>query len=197
MPYLLRKRLGNVSIVIMEAMSNIILIGPMGAGKTTQGKWLARHLGREFVDLDVFIEQSTGTDIMHIFETEGEVGFRKREAEALAFVLNRDNLVLSTGGGTVLAEANRLLLKQRGTVIYLHLPPEMQLQRLASDRKRPLLQFPDRAERLQQLSVVRTPLYHQCADITLDLSQVPMSQVKHRILDAITDYFAENSRHHA
>lgn len=181
----------------MEAMSNLILIGPMGAGKTTQGKWLARHLGMDFIDLDVCIEQSTGTDIVHIFETEGEAGFRKRETDALGTALCRDNLVLSTGGGTILAESNRALLKQRGTVIYLHLPPEMQLQRLASDRKRPLLQTPDRAERLQQLSVIRTPLYQQCADITLDLSQIPMSQVRHRILDAVTDYFAEKPRHHA
>lgn len=178
-------------------MPNLILIGPMGAGKTTQGKWLARHLGMDFVDLDVCIEQSTGTDIVHIFETEGEAGFRKRESDALSKVLSRENLVLSTGGGTILAESNRALLKQRGTVIYLHLPPEMQLQRLASDRKRPLLQTADRSERLQQLSIIRTPLYRQCADITLDLSQIPMSQVKHRILDAITDYFAEMPRHHA
>lgn len=178
-------------------MSNLILIGPMGAGKTTQGKWLARHLGMDFIDLDVCIEQSTGTDILHIFETEGEAGFRKRESETLAAVLCRDNLVLSTGGGTVLAEANRAVLKQCGTVIYLHLPPEMQLQRLASDRKRPLLQTPDRAERLQELSEIRTPIYRQCADITLDLSRIPMSQVRHRILDAITEYRADAPTRHA
>lgn len=178
-------------------MSNLILIGPMGAGKTTQGKWLARHLGMDFIDLDVCIEQATGTDIMHIFETEGEAGFRKRESEALATVLRRDNLVLSTGGGTVLAETNRTLLKLRGTVIYLHIPPEMQLQRLASDRKRPLLQTPDRAERLQDLSEIRTPIYRQCADITLDLSRIPMSQVRHRILDAITEYHTETQSRHA
>lgn len=178
-------------------MSNLILIGPMGAGKTTQGKWLARHLGMDFIDLDVCIEQATGTDIMHIFETEGEAGFRKRESEALATVLRRDNLVLSTGGGTVLAETNRTLLKLRGTVIYLHIPPEMQLQRLASDRKRPLLQTPDRAERPQDLSEIRTPIYRQCADITLDLSRIPMSQVRHRILDAITEYHTETQSRHA
>ena len=181
----------------MEAMSNLILIGPMGAGKTTQGKWLARHLGMDFIDLDICIEQATGTDIVHIFETEGEAGFRKRESEALSAVLCRNNLVLSTGGGTVLAEANRTLLKQRGTVVYLHLPPEMQLQRLAADRKRPLLQTPDRAERLQELSEIRTPIYRRCADITLDLSRIPMSQVRHRILDAITEYRAEAQTRHA
>jgi shikimate kinase len=181
----------------MEAMSNLILIGPMGAGKTTQGKWLARHLGMDFIDLDSCIEQATGTDILHIFETEGEAGFRKRESEALNTVLCRDNIVLSTGGGTVLAEANRILLKQRGTVVYLHLPPEMQLQRLAGDRKRPLLQTPDRAERLQELSEIRTPIYRRCADITLDLSRIPMSQVRHRIMDAITEYRAEAQARHA
>ena len=181
----------------MNASTNLILIGPMGAGKTTQGRWLARRLRMDFVDLDASIELATGTDIMHIFETEGEAGFRKRESETLATILRRDDLVLSTGGGTVLAEANRALLRQRGTVIYLHLPPEMQLQRLASDRKRPLLQTPDRAERLQALSIIRTPIYQQCADITLDLSHIAMSQVRHRILDAVSEYRATGLARHA
>ena len=88
----------------------------------------------------------------------------------------------------ILAEHNRALLARRGTVIYLQLPPEMLLQRLAGDRKRPLLQTPDRAGRLQMLSEQRTPIYRQCADITLDLDRIPLSQVRHRILEAVRHY---------
>ena len=178
-------------------MSNLILIGPMGAGKTTNGKWLARQLGKTFIDMDAYIEQKTGTGITHIFELEGEAGFRQREAAALAEILASDNQVIATGGGSVLLDANRELMKRRGLVLYMHIPPEMQLQRLLNDRKRPLLQTGDRAERLQELSEIRTPIYRQCADITLDLSRIAMSQVRHRILDAITEYRAEVQTRHA
>ena len=103
----------------MNAMSNLILIGPMGAGKTTNGKWLARQLGKTFIDMDAYIEQKTGTGITHIFELEGEAGFRQREAAALAEILASDNQVIATGGGSVLLDANRELMKRRGLVLYL------------------------------------------------------------------------------
>src|SRR5574343_29315 len=136
----------------MSANANLILIGPMGAGKTTHGKLLARQLGRRFVDLDAHIEQHTGTSISHIFDLEGEAGFRRRESEALAEV-----------------------------------PPEQQLQRLAGDRKRPLLQCADRAGRLQQLSEIRTPLYRACADIHIDLSRMPMTKVRHHLIECLNE----------
>ncbi|WP_395770614.1 shikimate kinase [Arenimonas sp.] len=172
----------------MNARSNLILIGPMGVGKTTHGKWLARQLGKAFVDLDADIENRTGASIADIFELEGEAGFRRRESEALARVLSEDGQVIATGGGAVLNEDNRTLMRQRGLVVHLHIPPEQQLQRLANDRKRPLLQSEDRAGRLQQLYEVRTPLYRGCANLSLDLSRMPMSRIRPHLLQAITEF---------
>ena len=169
-------------------MSNLILIGPMGAGKSTSGKWLAKKLGRAFIDLDTCIEQQTGTTISNIFELEGETGFRQRESVALAEVLTHNNQVIATGGGVVLLEHNRWLMKQHGVVLYLHISPELQLRRLATDKKRPLLQTPDRAERLQTLSEIRTPIYRACADLSIDLSCMPISRIRPALLQLLTDY---------
>lgn len=181
----------------MNTRSNLILIGPMGVGKTTHGKWLARQLGRAFVDLDAYIENRTGASIADIFELEGEAGFRRRESEALAAVLAGDGQVIATGGGAVLNEDNRRLMRQRGLVMHLHIPPEQQLQRLANDRKRPLLQGGDRASRLQELYEIRTPMYRACADLSLDLSRMPMSRIRPHLLQAITDYRSEMDTPHA
>ncbi len=168
-------------------MSNVILIGPMGAGKTTNGKWLAKQLGKKFVDMDAYIEQKTGTSITHIFELEGEIGFRQREAIALTELLRLENQVIATGGGCILLEANRDLMPKRGLVVYMHIPPEMQLQRLLNDKKRPLLQTDNRAECLQQLAAIRNPLYESCAEIKLDISSMPISQIHPQLLKAIHD----------
>jgi shikimate kinase len=172
----------------MNSLSNIILIGSMGAGKTTNGKWLAKQLGKTFVDLDAFIEQNTGTSISHIFELEGEAGFRIRESAALAEVLANDNQVLATGGGAVLLPENRMLMNNRGVVVFLNIPPEMQLQRLLKDTKRPLMQTADRALRLKQLADERTPIYLNCADIQLNLGTIPLSQIRHTLLRLISNY---------
>ena len=171
----------------MNRTSNIILIGPMGAGKTTNGKWLARQLGKKFIDMDAYIEQKTGTSITHIFELEGELGFRQREASALVELLELENQVIATGGGCILDGHNRALMSQHGLVMYLSIPPEVQLQRLLNDKKRPLLQTRDRAQRLQELAAVRNPLYESCAEIKLDISRMPMSQIRPCLLQSIID----------
>ena len=160
----------------------------MGAGKTTNGKWLAKQLGKSFIDLDALIELSTGSSISLIFEVEGETGFRKRESSALAEVLATKNQVIATGGGAILSAVNRALMKKHGIVVFLNIPPEMQLQRLMRDTKRPLMQTEDRALRLQQLAKVRTPLYLECADIQLDLSTLPLSRIRPTLLSLITNY---------
>ena len=149
----------------MNVPSNIFLIGPMGAGKTTIARRLAAALDKEFVDADRELEDRTGAEITLIFELEGEAGFRKREAALLAELVEREGIVLATGGGVVLSERNRAHLEQHGFVIYLEAPVDLLVARVARDRRRPLMQTPDPTETMQELMRIRDPLYRECADI--------------------------------
>ena len=151
----------------MNPSPNLFLIGPMGAGKSSIGRRLAERFGLPCIDLDAAIEQRTGASVATIFEIEGEAGFRRRESELLAEFTTRTGIVLATGGGAVLPIENRALLRQRGFVVWLQASVEQQLQRLARDRKRPLLDAPDRRERLEQLALERDPVYGALADCSV------------------------------
>lgn len=144
---------------------NLILIGPMAAGKTTIGRLLAAKLGLTFFDCDREIEASTGVDIVTIFEFEGESGFRVREAQMLARLCATQHVVLATGGGAILNAENREVLAKTGTVIFLDLSLSEQLARTCLDKKRPLLQTNDPTEKLKQLAMERKPLYLSIADV--------------------------------
>jgi len=151
----------------MNPAPNLFFVGPMGAGKTTIGRRVAEFLGLPFFDLDHEIEVHTGATVALIFELEGESGFRQREQAVLAEFAARDGIVLATGGGAVLAEENRRILRERSFVVYLETTLDDQLARLARDRKRPLLAAPDRRERLRSLAATRNPLYQEVADLTV------------------------------
>jgi len=146
---------------------NLIFVGMMGSGKTTMGRTLAKHLGKVFVDSDEEIQKRTGVNIPHIFDVEGEPGFRLRESAAIAELVKHDNMVLSTGGGAVLAEQNRMLLQQCGIVIYLRTSVHDLWHRTRHDRNRPLLQTGDPYGKLMELYQQRDPLYQQVADIVI------------------------------
>lgn len=148
--------------------SNIFLVGPMGAGKTTVGKRLAELRGMAFADSDHEVEERTGVDIAYIFEKEGEAGFRKREKQVIAELTARAGLVLATGGGAVLDSDNRQHLAGRGYVVYLRASIEHQLRRTSHSDTRPLLQTGDRREVLEALFAVRDPLYREVADLVLE-----------------------------
>ncbi len=148
--------------------SNIFIIGPMGAGKTTVGRMLARDLHSDFRDSDHEIEQRTGVRISVIFEIEGEQGFRDREAKMIEELTALEGIVLATGGGAVLSEQNRRYLRTRGCVVYLRAGVDKLLQRTRRDRFRPLLQTGDPREVIQQLLETREPLYKETADLTID-----------------------------
>lgn len=159
----------------------------MGAGKTTIGSKLAENLGKQFIDSDQEIEQKTGASIPLIFELEGEPGFRKRETQALEELSQQNNLVLATGGGAVISEANRLLLKRSGFVIYLQAPLEQLLKRTAKDRNRPLLQTDNPKKVLSDLLEQREPFYKEVADLTFETHHKSLRDIISEITQLIEE----------
>ena len=152
----------------MKASSNVFLIGPMGAGKSTIGRLLAAELNLDFKDTDKEIEERSGVDIPWIFDKEGEEGFRQREAAMLAELSQQDSILLATGGGIILKPENRKILAANGTVVYLMTSIEEQVRRTARDRKRPLLQTESPRDVLTSLMEVRHPLYQEVADYAIN-----------------------------
>jgi len=147
---------------------NIFLVGMMGAGKTSVGRMLARDLGKTFYDSDQQIEARTGVKIPVIFDLEGEASFRSREAAVIDELTALHDVVLATGGGAVLSEANRRALRTRGTVIYLRASVSELWHRTRHDRNRPLLQTADPQARLAELHAQRDPLYREVAHVVMD-----------------------------
>ena len=149
--------------------SYVFLVGMPGSGKSTIGKALAKALNRSFIDLDQAIEERCGVAIPVIFEIEGEAGFRKRESKVLQEVADdQSNAVVSTGGGTILAQQNREIMRQRGVVIYLKATLDELLRRTSRDRHRPLLNTDDPKARLQALFDERGALYEAMADVIIE-----------------------------
>jgi len=162
---------------------NIVLIGPMGVGKTTIGKQLAEHFSLEFKDSDKEIETRTGATISLIFDLEGEEGFRKREQAMIAELSSHAKIVLSTGGGAVLDPENRQNLRTCGYVVYLHASIDQLLERTAFSRNRPLLQTDDKRERIADLMEQRHPLYTAVADTVIDTEQCSIRQVVKKVIN--------------
>lgn len=168
-----------------ETLPNVYLVGPMGAGKTTVGRHLAEMLGREFLDSDQEIERKTGATIPWIFEKEGEKGFRNRETMVIDELTARSHLVVATGGGAVTQLPNREFLKQRGIVVYLYTPVEIQLQRTYRDKNRPLLQVENPEQKLRDLLAIRDPLYREIADYIIETNQGAARDLAQKIFHMI------------
>jgi len=165
----------------------LVLVGMMGAGKTTVGRRLAARLNRRFVDADRELEQRCGVPIATIFELEGEEGFRRRERALLGELIALPDIVLATGGGAVLAEENRLLLGERGWVVYLKAAASELWQRLRRDRARPLLQTANPRERIVQLLAQREPLYESVAHCTVTSVHQPVDELVDNIIGALPE----------
>ena len=165
---------------------HVFLVGMMGAGKTTLGKALAKRLGRDFVDTDKLLVDRTGVPVATIFEIEGEEGFRRREAAVLAEAAASDTpCVIATGGGAVLLAANRALMREAGTVVYLRARLENLWERTRHDTTRPLLAAPDPHARLSELLAAREPLYNEVAHVTVDTGSQSASALVARVVAAL------------
>ena len=171
----------------MKMPGSLFLTGPMGAGKSTIGRQLARQLRLEFRDSDHEIEHRTGVDIPLIFEIEGEAGFRKREKAVIEELTRLPGIVLATGGGAILDPENRKYLGERGCVIYLHTSVSQQLKRTVRDRNRPLLQTEDPRQRLIDLMQIREPLYREIADLVINTDGKHVRDVVREILQQLDD----------
>ena len=167
------------------SVKNVILIGPMGVGKTTVGKALARILGIAFVDCDQEMERRTGVSIPTIFDIEGEDGFRKREIEILSDVSSGRDMVIATGGGVIMREENRRVLKESGVVVYLTASVNKLVRRTKNSKTRPLLQQGDPEQRIEQLMSEREPFYQEVADLVIEVDDRSPQFIAHRLKEAI------------
>ncbi|MGR9072674.1 MAG: shikimate kinase AroK [Gammaproteobacteria bacterium] len=167
----------------MRRLKNIYLIGPMGVGKTTIGRQLAKAIGVAFYDSDKVIEEKTGVDIPTIFEFEGEEGFRKREQAALSQLTQLEGIVLATGGGAILNEQNRSLLKENGFVVYLYCSVEKMLERTRKDTQRPLLQTENPRGKIEDILRQRESYYHSCSDFEIDTGIMKSRLVVNKIIN--------------
>lgn len=163
---------------------NIILIGFMGAGKTSVGKAFARRHGLPLLDTDQLIEEEAGMTISRIFAEQGEEAFRRAESAVLGRLLEEtDHAVISVGGGLPLLEANREILKKLGTVVFLRVRKRTVLKRLAGDNTRPLLQGDGVEEKVERLLEYRNPLYEQASHLVVDVD----GKTVRRIVDEVTE----------
>ena len=162
---------------------NIVLVGPMGCGKTTVGRQLANKLNLDFFDTDHEIINKTGVSIDHIFDIEGEEGFRQRESQILESLCDMNNIVLATGGGVILLPKNREVLRSAGVVIYLSSSVEQLFRRTAKSKTRPLLEdSTDRQKTITDIVNARDKYYREVATIVIDTTGKKLNEVVNIIM---------------
>ena len=166
----------------------IVLIGMMGAGKTTVGRRLAARLGRHFVDSDEEIEKAAGMSIEDIFRTRGEADFRAGEVRVIARLLKDRGIVLGTGGGAFMNAETRALIKAAAISVWIKADFELLFQRVSRRSNRPLLKTANPRETLMKLIEQRYPTYAE-ADVTVVSSDVPQDLVASEVIDAIVAHF--------
>ena len=167
-------------------LNNIILVGPMGSGKTSIGRKLSVSLSLDFFDSDHEIIEKTGVSIDHIFDVEGEKGFRVRESEAIKNLCNMTNVIIATGGGSVLLEENRKLMMQAGLVVYLSSSVDQILRRTAKSKSRPLLEKSNnRRKTITDIVQARDPLYKEVAKLVINTNGKKLNEVIDEIVKSL------------
>ena len=164
--------------------THIVLVGFMGSGKSSVARELSALTGMECVDMDALIEQESGTSVSRIFENEGEVGFRDRETKVLESLLERQHCIISCGGGVVVREQNRSLLKQLGTVIYLQVSAQAAMDRLRLVKDRPLLKGAISPELLLEQRLCH---YEEVADFSVDTTAMNVSEVSQLLYERLKE----------
>ena len=168
--------------------TNIALIGFMGTGKTAVGKALAKKLNKEFIELDVLIEQKAGKSIPEIFQQHGEVAFRELEIEVAKEVARGKNLVIACGGGIVLNKINIDRLRKESVIVYLTASPKVILKRTSGNgEERPLLNVPDKATEIRELLRFRKPFYERAADIKINTSNLDTVSISEQIIGKLKE----------
>lgn len=164
-------------------MSNLVLVGFMGAGKTSVGRELAHILEWEYVDTDALVEERSGSTVEEIFARQGETEFRRLESEVIKDIAASEHLIIACGGGAILRPENAQTLKEHGHVVYLHVDADQAELRLSRDATaRPLLDGDDRGNRIRELLAVREPTYRAVSDMVIDTSALSPVQAAERIV---------------
>jgi len=171
----------------MTKKDNIILTGFMGSGKTTIGSFLADKMGWNFIDIDSLIEIEIKSSIRDYFKAHGEASFRNIETQLLEKVLAGRNQVISTGGGIVLADKNRILMEKQGLVIWLKASPEMIYQRIKDNLSRPVLGDDPTLEKIREILEFRTPFYAK-ADISIETDDLSIDALSSQIIIAYSKF---------
>jgi len=182
-------------LVTLLAGRPLVLVGMMGAGKTTVGRRLAQKLGRRFVDSDDEIEKAANMSIEEIFAAHGEGEFRSGEARVIARILREHDIVLATGGGAFVNAETRELVKSSAISIWLKADFEVLFQRVSRRSNRPLLKTADPRQSLKTLIEARYPIYAE-ADITVVSREVPQDVVATDVVSSVTAYL-QTEPHHA
>ena len=166
-------------------MYNIILIGPMGSGKSTIGRLIAKKLNKEFIDTDEVLELRTGVSVSTIFEIEGESGFRERESKLVEELRDTHEAVIATGGGLILDPKNRQTINEIGFIIYLKAEIQILCERLTGSKGRPLLDSGDLESKITKIMKERHSIYIQCANLVIETGVIGVNDMVNEIIKSV------------
>ena len=173
--------------------NNIILIGPMGSGKSSIGKKLSKVMKFDFIDTDNLIEENTGVDIPTIFEHEGEAGFRERERNILQEISDCQQTVIGTGGGIIISEKNREIIKRMGFVVYLTASVKELVYRTEHDKNRPLINSDDAENKIKNIINDRKEYYESTSNMTISTDNYDTVKISKIIIKNYEKYKKNNS----